>query len=62
MNVYMELSEREYWVTQRKRKKIRLWQIAEQIGCSVPLLSQFENGKCNIDYFSEQIYKQIINQ
>lgn len=62
MNINMELSEREYWITQRKRRKIRLWQIAEVIGCSVPLLSMFENGKSNIDYSSQEIYKQMINQ
>jgi len=60
--INMELTELEYWITQRKRKKIRLWQIAKEIGCSIPLLSQFENGKINIAYSSQQIYKQIINQ
>lgn len=54
------MTEREHYFLQRKRKKIKLHEIANQIGCSVALLSMYENGKTQISPDKERKYKQFI--
>lgn len=57
----MELTEREYWKTIRKQKKIKLRQIAEVLGCSVAFISMYENDKSPMRDDAIVIYKQFIN-
>ena len=55
-----DLTERQYYTFQRKMKKIRLREIAEVLGCSVPLISMWENGKTDINDYYVKNYKQFI--
>lgn len=57
-----DLTEREKYILMRKRKKISLNELAQKIGCSISLLSKYENGKINIDQSKERKYKQIIRE
>lgn len=58
MNI--ELSEKDYWRTLRKQKKIKLREIAEVLGCSVPFISMFENDKTPMRDEAINRYKQFI--
>lgn len=58
MNI--ELSEKEYWRTLRKQKKIKLREIAEVLGCSIAFLSMYENDKTLMRDDSIDIYKRFI--
>lgn len=44
----------------RRQKKIKLSQIAEYIGCSVALLSKYENNKVAMDLVKVKKYNQFI--
>lgn len=44
----------------RRQKGIKLSQIAEFIGCSVPLLSRYENNKVAMDSEKVKQYKEFI--
>ena len=48
MNIITDLNEREKYSVWRKRNRVRLLDIAEYCGCSIPLISMWENGKQNI--------------
>ncbi|AFM40995.1 Helix-turn-helix protein [Desulfosporosinus acidiphilus SJ4] len=56
-----ELTERQYYTFTRKIKKIKLRQIAEVLGCSVPLLSMWETGRTDINDYYVKNYKQFID-
>lgn len=44
----------------RRKKKIKLSQIAESLNCSIALLSKYENSLIAIDKTKEAKYKQFI--
>ena len=44
----------------RRQKKIRLKEIAEYIGCSVSLLSIYENNQIDMDSDKERKYIEFI--
>ncbi|MFJ7407579.1 MULTISPECIES: helix-turn-helix domain-containing protein [unclassified Lysinibacillus] len=44
----------------RKKKKIRLHEIAEYINCSVASLSYFENGERSFDTKKLELYSNFI--
>lgn len=54
-----EKSRFDYFVL-RKKKQIKLKEIANEIECTVPLLSMYENHKCNISKKKEEKYKEYI--
>ncbi|MGB9856208.1 MAG: XRE family transcriptional regulator [Caldisericum exile] len=54
------ISEREKWLLERRRKDILLKDIAEAIGCSIALLSYYENGTKNLSAEKEKAYKEYI--
>lgn len=56
-----ELTEQQYYAITRKMKKIKLREIAEVLGCSVPLLSMWETGRTEMNSYFIKIYKQIID-
>ena len=58
----MNLSENEILMVKRKRAGLRLTQIAKKMGCTLPLLSMFENGKCYLGNDKLEQYKAIINE
>ncbi|ERM91927.1 XRE family transcriptional regulator [Caldanaerobacter subterraneus subsp. yonseiensis KB-1] len=53
----MLYQEKIKYFLMRKQKKIKLREIAEYIGCSISLLSMFENNQ--IDMPTEKIQKYI---
>lgn len=54
------INERESYTALRRRKRIRLREIAKYIGCSVSLLSQYENGSDRILPDKVRKYKRYI--
>ena len=60
MNIFYE-NERQYYSAIRRKKKIRLRQIAEELKVSVPLLSMWESNKTNMSLQNVTHYKQIID-
>lgn len=60
MNI--ELSEKEYWRTLRKQKRIKLRQIAEELHVSIPFISMYENDKCDMSDKYINIYKNFITK
>ncbi|WP_254636122.1 helix-turn-helix domain-containing protein [Lysinibacillus sp. GbtcB16] len=44
----------------RRQKKITLKELADFIGCSISLLSLYENNKVSLDTIKQQKYKQYI--
>lgn len=56
------MNEREEYLLKRKRKKIRLKQIADHIGCSVALLSRWETGGYGIAEEKKRKYKDFIEK
>lgn len=54
------INERESYTALRRRKRIRLREVAKHIGCSVSLLSQYENGSNRILPDKVRKYKQYI--
>ncbi|MBT2667328.1 helix-turn-helix transcriptional regulator [Bacillus sp. ISL-4] len=55
------MSIKEEYLLQRRKKKIRLRQIAEYIGCSQSLISQYETGDCDMDTKKVEKYKSFID-
>ncbi|WP_234404918.1 helix-turn-helix domain-containing protein [Paenibacillus bouchesdurhonensis] len=55
-----KINERESYTAVRRRKKITLREIAEYIGCSVSLISQYENGSNRILPDKVRKYKRYI--
>lgn len=58
----MTRNERLELVLEIKKKELRVKDIAQQMGVSPSLLSQFLNSKCNMAPEREIKLKQIINQ
>lgn len=46
----------------RRKKGIKLREIAEFISCSVAMLSLWENEKCNLDVNKQVKYKEFIEK
>lgn len=44
----------------RRKKNIVLRQVAEHVGCSIAMLSLYENDKCNLDVNKQLKYKEFI--
>lgn len=55
------MNEREMYTIKRRQKKIRLHQIASNIGCSTALLSRFETGDCQMSVEKKRKYKEFID-
>lgn len=49
------------YMLKRRKKKIRLRQLADFIGCSQSLISQYETGNCEMDKVKVQKYQDFIN-
>ncbi|MHB8065272.1 MAG: helix-turn-helix domain-containing protein [Ruminiclostridium sp.] len=62
MQVITNLKEREQYQVWRKRNKVRLSDVAKFCECSVPALSQWENGIINISDKLLASYNEFINQ
>ncbi|HHV73422.1 MAG TPA: helix-turn-helix transcriptional regulator [Thermoanaerobacterium sp.] len=66
MNYETELKElalrnrRLYYMVRRKEKNLKLKDVAKYVGCSVSILSRFENGVCNISPDKERKYIEYI--
>ena len=52
---------KDEYVLKRRRKRIRLRQIAAYIGCSQSLLSQYETGNCEMNKNKVEKYKNFID-
>jgi len=52
---------KDMYILKRRKKKIRLRQIAEFIGCSQSLISQYETGNCDMDKAKVEKYKSYID-
>ncbi|MED5103141.1 helix-turn-helix transcriptional regulator [Niallia circulans] len=55
------MSTKEMYVLKRRKKRIRLRQLAEFIGCSQSLISRYETGDCEMDKAKIEKYKQFID-
>jgi transcriptional regulator with XRE-family HTH domain len=56
-----KLSTKEMYILKRRRKKIRLRQLAGFIGCSQSLISRYETGDCEMDKEKIRKYKEFID-
>ncbi|MEA5023926.1 MAG: helix-turn-helix transcriptional regulator [Desulfitobacterium hafniense] len=56
----IELTEKEYWRTLRKQKKIKLREIADLLKCSIAFLSMYENDKTLMRPEAINQYKDFI--
>lgn len=54
------MDDRDYYFLLRKKKKIRLKEIAQELGCSIALISFYENEKCNMSDDKILKYQRII--
>jgi len=54
------IMEKDSLFLMRRKKKIVLREIAEHIGCSIAMLSLFENDKANLDLQKQILYKNYI--
>lgn len=52
--------DRKQWKLKRIAKDITLTEIANNICCSLSLLSKYENSKANMDIEKVRLYKQYI--
>lgn len=55
------MSIKERYILKRRKKKIRLRQIAEYIGCSQSLISRYETGDCEMEKLKVEKYKDFID-
>lgn len=55
------MSIKDMYIIERRKKKIRLRQLAECIGCSPSLLSRYETGDCEMDKEKVKKYKEYID-
>lgn len=58
----MDLKQREIYTIKRRKKKIRLTEIALHIRCSQSLLSRYETGNCGLHSDKLKMYKQYIDE
>lgn len=56
-----QMSVKDIYILKRRKKKIRLRQIAEFIGCSQSLISQYETDNCEMDRAKVEKYKAFID-
>jgi transcriptional regulator with XRE-family HTH domain len=49
------------YILKRRRKKIRLRQLAEFIGCSQSLISRYETENCEMEKEKIRKYKEFID-
>lgn len=56
------MTTKEEYILQRRKKKIRLRQLAEYIGCSMSLISRFETGDCDMDKAKIVKYQEFIDE
>ena len=61
-NNIVQLSEKEQYIMKRKRKKLRLVDIARQIGCCHSLLSKYENDVSLMSDKKIKQYQEIIDR
>lgn len=55
------MSDKDFYIIKRRKRKIRLRQIAEYIGCSPSLLSKYENDLVEMAGDKVRKYKDFIN-
>ncbi|ERM91926.1 hypothetical protein O163_08235 [Caldanaerobacter subterraneus subsp. yonseiensis KB-1] len=58
----MEITKREEYILKRKRKGIRLKQIANYIGCSEALLCKYEKGHLELKDKIKKMYENFIDE
>lgn len=56
----MLYQEKMKYFLMRKQKKIRLKEIANYIGCSIALLSMYENNQLDMDPEKERKYVEFV--
>lgn len=56
------MSLKDEYLLKRRKKKIRLRQLAEYIGCSKSLISQYENDECEMDFTKVKKYRDFIDK
>ncbi|ADL07755.1 helix-turn-helix domain-containing protein [Thermosediminibacter oceani] len=54
------MEEREILMLERRRKNIKLREIAKAIGCSISLLSRWERGECHIAPEKLRRYREFL--
>lgn len=55
------MNSMERYILQRRKKKLRLRQIAEYIGCSQSLISRYETGGTAMDIKKVKKYTEFID-
>ncbi|MGM7635496.1 helix-turn-helix domain-containing protein [Bacillus sp. Hm123] len=55
------MTEKEEYLLKRRRKNIRLVQLASVLGCSHALISMYENNKSNMSQERINKYKNYID-
>ncbi|MEM5664716.1 helix-turn-helix transcriptional regulator [Bacillus toyonensis] len=55
------MNTKDEYVLKRRKKRIRLRQLADFIGCSQSLISQYETGNCEMDRVKIDKYKEFID-
>jgi transcriptional regulator with XRE-family HTH domain len=60
MKMALDFSIKEIYQMIRKQKKIKLKDIANVVGVSVPMLSMYENGIVNLQWEKEQKYRSFV--
>ncbi len=56
-----KMNTKDEYVLKRRKKRIRLRHIADYIGCSQSLISQYETGNCEMDRAKIVKYKEFID-
>ena len=55
------MCKKDEYILKRRKKKIILKQLAEYIGCSQSLISQYETGHCEMDIKKVKKYREFID-
>jgi len=55
------MNVKDEYIIKRRKKKIRLRQLAEYIGCSMSLISQYETDICGMEKEKIEKYKEFID-
>lgn len=58
----MELTKREEYIIKRKRKGIRLKEIANKLNCSEALICKYEKGHLELKADMLKAYQQYIDE
>lgn len=56
------MSTKELYIYKRRGLKIKLREVAKYIGCSISLISRYENNDINISDTKEYLYKEYIDK